>query len=260
MHRRSEATSLNLLPALRTHVWFASCPEDFQLALIERSSLIHLAAGETLFKADEFRDGLSCVIAGALRLGSVSPQDGMQRLTLYVEPYHWFGEISLIDRLPRTMLAVADTPSTVLVTSRVHLEAWLDEHPQHWRDVARLAASKLRLMTVALEDSVSLSLQQRLARRLLFSAVNFGQVVAPAGLRRRLRLPQEYLAQMMGVSRQTVNKALRALERERVIALHYAEIEITDLEALMAQAGALDPHLVQMFTGVAPTGGLPPLR
>ena len=58
------------------------------------------------------------MIAGALKLGSVSPQDGTQRLTLYVEPYHWFGEVSLIDRMPRAMLAVADTPSTVLVTSR----------------------------------------------------------------------------------------------------------------------------------------------
>ena len=260
MHRRSEATPLNLLPALRTHVWFASCPEDFQVALVERSSLLHLSAGETLFKSDEFRDGLSCVVAGALRLGSMSPHDGSHRLTLYVEPYHWFGEVSLIDRLPRAMLAVADTPSTVLVTSRVQLEAWLDEHPQHWRDVARLAGSKLRLMTVALEDSASLSLHQRLARRLLFSAVNFGQVVAPSGRRRHLRLPQEYLAQMMGVSRQTVNKALRDMERERVIALHYADLESLDLEALLARAGAIDPNLMQMFTGVAPAGGLQPLR
>lgn len=254
MHRRSEPTPLTLLPALRTHIWFAGCPEVFQQALVERSSLIHLTPGETLFKADEFRDGLSCVIAGALKLGSVSPQDGTQRLTLYVEPYHWFGEVSLIDRMPRAMLAVADTPSTVLVTSRAQLEAWLDEQPEHWRDVARLACGKMRLMTTALEDSASLSLQQRLARRLLFAAVNFGQVAGPSGLRRRLRLPQEYLAQMMGVSRQTVNKALRDLEREEVLALHYAEIEILSLEGLLKQAGAIDPNLVQMFTAPVPRG------
>ena len=238
MSRRTEPTPLALLPALRTHLWFAQCPEVFQIALLERSSLVHLAEGETLFKTDEFRDGLSCVVAGALRLGSVNPQDGTQRLTLYVEPYHWFGELSLIDRLPRSMLAVADTPSTVLVTSRVQLEAWLAEHPGHWRDVARLASGKLRLMTVALEDSASLSTDQRLVRRLLFAAVNFGQVSTTSGLRRRLRLPQEYLAQMMGVSRQTVNKALRDLARDGVLALHYAEIEILDLDALLARDAA----------------------
>ena len=69
MHRRTEPTPLTLLPALRTHIWFASCPEVFQQALVERSSLLHLRPGETLFKSDEFRDGLSCVIAGALTPG-----------------------------------------------------------------------------------------------------------------------------------------------------------------------------------------------
>lgn len=251
MHRRSEATPLSLLPALRTHAWFASCPEDFQMALVTRSSLLHLSAGETLFKADEFRDGLCCVVAGALKMGSMSPFDGTHRLTVYAEPYHWFGEMGMIDRLPRAMLAVADTRSTVLVAPRVQLEAWLDEHPAHWRDVGRLACSKLRLMTLAVEDITSLSFEQRLARRLLFSATNFGQVVAASGLRRRLRLPQEYLAQMMGVSRQTVNKALRELERERVLALHYAEIEILNLEALLSRAGPIDNGLMPLFTAPA---------
>ena len=247
MSRRSEPTPPTLLPALRTHMWFASCAEAFQSALIERSSLVHLGAGETLFRSDEFRDGLSCVIAGALKLGSISPHDGTHRLTLYVEPYHWFGEVSLIDQLPRSLLAVADTPSTVLVVARAPLEAWLNEHPAHWRDVARLACGKMRLLTTALEDGASLSLDQRLSRRLLFASVNFGQVAFPSGLRRRLRLPQEYLAQMMGVSRQTVNKALRDMERDKVVALHYAEIEILDVEALLRRAGRIDPNLLQMF-------------
>ncbi len=96
-------------------------------------------------------------------------------LMLYAEPYHWFGEIALIDQLPRSQDAVADIASTVLVVSRPLLEAWLDLHPQYWRDLARLACGKLRLMLTALEDNASLSLEQQLARRLLFSVTNFGQ-------------------------------------------------------------------------------------
>ena len=89
----------------------------------------------------------------------VNPADGSQRLTLYVEPYHWFGEIALIDQLPRSQDAVADIASTVRVVSRPLIEAWLDLHPQYWRDLARLACSKLRLMLTALEDNASLSLE-----------------------------------------------------------------------------------------------------
>ena len=246
MHRRTEPTPPSLLGALQTHMWFASCPAELQQALLERSRLWHLRSGETLFARDESADGLCCVVAGALRLGSVNPHDGTQRLTLYVEPYHWFGEAGLIDRLPRSMLAVADTDSTILVVNRQLIEGWLQEQPQYWRDIARLCCGKMRLMVAALEDNASLALSQRLVRRLVFSAANFGQY--PQGnMRRRLRLPQEYLAQMLGVSRQTVNKVLRELERQHVLALHYAEIEILDMPQLLHLAGAIDPQLKAVF-------------
>lgn len=219
------------------------------MALVERSRLVHLSAGEAL--SDDDQCGLCCVIAGALRMGSLHPDNGTQRLTLYVEPYHWFGEVSLIDGMPPGMAAVADTNCTVLVVSRSLIEPWLDEHPAHWRDLAKLACSTLRLAALALEDSGSLTVEQRLCRRLLFSAVNHGQG-AHSGLRRRLRLPQEYLAQMLGVSRQTANKVLRGLEREQVVALHYAEIELISMDGLLARAGQLDPQLRCMLAGSAP--------
>lgn len=250
MSRRPESTPAALLPALRTHVWFGTCPVAMQEALVERARLVHLSSGETL--RDDAQDGLCCVIAGALRMGSLHPEHGTQRLTWYVEPYHWFGEVSLIDRIPRGMAAVADTESTVLTVARTAIEPWLNANPLHWRDLARLACGQLRVVTTVLEDSASLTLQQRLSRRLLFAAVNYGQS-APTGLRRRLRLPQEYLAQMLGVSRQTVNKALRDLEREQVLALHYAEIEVISPEGLMERAGRLDSQLRFMLASTAPS-------
>jgi CRP/FNR family cyclic AMP-dependent transcriptional regulator len=254
MPHRSSPTPASLLPALRTHLWFASCPEAFQLALVERSRLWQIKAGETLFSRGDAHDGLCCVVAGALKLGSTSPVDGSHRLTLYVEPYHWFGEISLIDRLPRSQDAVADMDSTVLVVSRAQIEPWLDEHPACWRDVARLGCGKLRLMLSAMEDNATLPVEQVLARRLLFSVTNFGQATQGAP-RRHVRLPQEYLARMMGVSRQTVNKALRAMARDQVLALHYAEIEILDMGALVQRAGRIDPALVGVLLPPRPPKG-----
>lgn len=247
MARRTESTPSTLLPALKSHLWFASCPEPFQQALVERSRLWHIRAGEILFSRGEAQDSLCCVVAGALKLGSINPKDGTHRLTMYVEPYHWFGEVSLLDSLPRSQDAIADVDSTVMVVSGAQLLDWLAEHPENWRDLARLACGKLRLILTAIEDNATLSIEQQLARRLLFSATNFGQSTNPS-VRRRVRLPQEYLARMLGVSRQTINKSLRQLERERVLALHYAEIEITDLAALVAKAGAVDPGLRQTMT------------
>lgn len=256
MNPRSEPTPVSLLPALQTHLWFASCPAPFQDALLARSRLVYLQAGENLFSRGGPPEALCCVIAGALKLGSVNPADGTHRLTLYVEPYHWFGEIAFIDQLPRSQDAVADIASTVLVVSRPLIEAWLTQHPQYWRDLARLACGMLRLMLTALEDNASLSLEQQLARRLLFSVTNFGQATLGTA-RRHVRLPQAYLARMLGVSRQTINKLLRAMERERLLVLRYAEIEIIDMAALVTKAGTIDPALLQTIDFMASTRAKP---
>jgi CRP/FNR family cyclic AMP-dependent transcriptional regulator len=238
MARRTESTPLSLLPALQTQLWFASCDADFQKALVERSRLWHIKAGDYLFTQGDDRESLCCVVAGALKLGSTDHNDGSLRLTLYVEPYTWFGEVSAIDGLPRSQDAVADVDSTVLVVTGSALSEWLEAHPRNWRDLGRLACGKLRMVLTALEDA-SLSTEQRLARRLLMSATNFGQSTQPT-LKRRVRLPQDYLARMLGVSRQTVNKVLRVMEREGVLSLHYAEIEIVDFLGLLQRSGNLE--------------------
>ena len=86
MKRRFDSSPLALLPALQSHLWFASCPPELQQALVERGRIRHLKAGESLFARGDVHDGLYCVIAGALMLGSISPRDGAHRLNLYVEP------------------------------------------------------------------------------------------------------------------------------------------------------------------------------
>ncbi|MDO9005479.1 MAG: Crp/Fnr family transcriptional regulator [Aquabacterium sp.] len=243
MNRRTDPVPPTLMPALRSHLWFASCPEALQEGLLELGRLWSLRAGETLFaRGGDDQSGLCCVVAGALKVGSINPRDGTHRLSLYLEPYQWVGEIALIDRKPRSQDAVADTDATVLVIPQSLLEPWLDAHPQYWRDIARLACGKLRLMLMAAEDTASMSIEQQLARRLVFAATSYGHAVQPT-LRKRLRLPQEYLARMLGVSRQTINKALKSLAADRIIAVHYAEIEILDAKALATQAGQFDAAL-----------------
>ncbi|MNT94427.1 Bacterial regulatory protein, gntR family [compost metagenome] len=49
-----------------------------------------------------------------------------------------------------------------------------------------------------------------------------------------MRIPQEQLAQMLGLSRQTVNHALRELEARGLLRLEYGGIELLDLPALEA--------------------------
>jgi CRP/FNR family cyclic AMP-dependent transcriptional regulator len=204
-----------------------------QQALLDHGELRMLGHGASLFERGGQADGLCCVVAGAIRIGAVR-EDGSASMLAYLEPYQWFGEISLIDSLPRTHDAVADGATSVLVVARDGLLARLAAEPVLWRDVARLACSKLRTVFEVLDEVGQLPLEQRLGRRLCLLAQGYGtRTDAP---RRSIRLSQEQLAQMLGVSRQSVHKALHALETRGLVRVRYGEIELADLEGLRRAA------------------------
>jgi CRP-like cAMP-binding protein len=64
-------------------------------------------------------------------------------------------------------------------------------------------------------------------------ADSYGEIDPP---RRVLQLPQEQLASMLSLSRQTTNQLLKELEGQGIVSLRYGEIEITDAERLRALA------------------------
>ncbi len=219
---------------LQADRWFATCQPDLQDLLLEAGRLRALGANAPLFERGARADGLACVLAGALRVGSVDAT-GTPTLLARLEPGQWFGEISLIDGLPRTHDAVADGAASVLVVPEAALRAFLDAHPAAWRDIGRLACAKLRLAFDVLEDIARLPLEARLARRLVLLSRAMGTHDAPPA--RELRLAQDQLALMMGVSRQTTNKALQALQARGWIARRYGVIELLDPAALGGAGG-----------------------
>lgn len=213
-----------LRAALASDEWFAACPTTLQDVLLRLGRMRPLAHGQSLFSRGAPADGLCCVVAGGLHIGAFNA-DGQLAELAYLEPYQWFGEIALIDGLPRTHDAVAEGDTQVLVVPWAALQDWLNRHPALWRELARLACRKLRVAFVVLEELAVLPLEERLQRRLRLLAQGYGSREAP---RRRIRLGQEVLAHMMGVSRQSVNKALKTLETRGVLRLHYGEIELLD--------------------------------
>lgn len=217
------------LSLLRASPWFAGCDGALQQALLALGRRQLLGDGRALFERGGQAEGLCCVLEGALRVGALH-DDGGASLLAWLEPGQWFGEISLLDGLPRTHDAVADGPTSVWLVPHAELSAWLEQHPQHWRDLARLACAKLRLAFEVLEDIAQLPLPARLAKRLLLVARGYGT----GALRRQVRLPQEQLALMLGVSRQSLSKALHALADQGLVALRYGEIELLDAAALQA--------------------------
>jgi CRP-like cAMP-binding protein len=217
-------------PRLLRGQWFSHLPVSLQDSLLAAARVRRLSAGQRLFQRGDQPCGLYAVLEGAVRIGAVNEQ-GKEALLSLVEAPHWFGEICLFDGQPRTHDAFGQGPCTLLQIPQAALLAMLDEQPVHWRQLALLMSQKLRLTFINLEQLSLMPAPTRLAHRLLMIAEGYGEIDEP---RRVLQLPQEQLASMLSLSRQTTNQILKDLQGQGILSLGYGEIEILDEQRLRA--------------------------
>ncbi|ALI01682.1 cAMP-activated global transcriptional regulator CRP [Pseudomonas sp. FW306-02-F02-AA] len=212
--------------------WFSHLPPSLQDSLLSLARVRRLSPGQRLFKRGDPPCGLYAVLEGAIRVGAVSEQ-GKEALLSLIEPPHWFGEISLFDGQPRTHDAYGVGHCILLHIPQAALLTLLEEQPHYWRQLALLMSHKLRLTFINLEQLTLLPAPARVAHRLLMIADGYGEI-EPA--RRTLQLPQEQLALLLSLSRQTTNQILKELESQGILNLSYGEIEILDAGRLRAMA------------------------
>ncbi|KRP46626.1 Crp/Fnr family transcriptional regulator [Pseudomonas poae] len=213
--------------------WFSHLPVELQRSLLAAARVRSLTAGQYLFKRGDPPCGLYAVLDGAVRISAVNAQGKEAVLSLVETPY-WFGEICLFDSLPRTHDALATGLCTLLQVPQAAMLDILEHQPAYWRDVALLMSHKLRLSLINIEQMSLMPASARLAHRLLMIAEGYGEIDQA---RRTLQLPQEDLAAMLGLSRQTTNSLLKALEQQGTLGLSYGAIEILDLKGLHQAAG-----------------------
>jgi CRP/FNR family transcriptional regulator, cyclic AMP receptor protein len=221
--------------ALERSTWFRGLPDALRAALRAAGRVRTVRAGERLFMRGDPDDGIYCVLEGAVRVGAASIA-GREALLAVVGPVNWFGEITLFDGGPRTHDAHAERDSTLFHVPRTALAALLATTPAWWHAFGLLLTQKLRLAFEAIEEAALLPAAARVARRLLVLADSYGDAAGGHGRRRVVSVPQEDLALMLALSRQTVNQILRQFEREGLVVLRYGEIEIADAAGLMQSA------------------------
>ncbi len=202
--------------------WFGAVPADRRALLLAQAKVRSVAAGARLYGVGDPPDGLWAVLDGQVRLMGY-PAVGAELVVLIMGPGTWFGELSTLDAGPRPHDAIAFGPARVL---HIGIEAFrraARDTPELWWDIALLACAHQRASLAFMMNTLSQPIPVRLARTLAGLARAGGGSVA---------IRQADLAAMIGVSRQTSNKALKAMERAGVIALEYARIRVVDAEGL----------------------------
>lgn len=224
-------TTLALLPRLSTNPWFGSLPLRERRALLAAAEPVRLNAGEMLFRQGDklARSGaFYALVQGRLRISTLR-EDGKEAILLMLEPGNWFGEISLIDGQARTHDATALGAAEVLAVPREAFDE-LIQRAAFAQGVCRLMAARLRSLYGVVEDATLRSTRARVARRLLL--LSRGDATQASDARRTVPISQEALAMMLGITRQTLSKELKALVQVGAVALGYGRIEIASAAQL----------------------------
>jgi CRP-like cAMP-binding protein len=212
--------------------WFAGLPLADRRAVIAASERHRLAPGEMLFRqGDEVAPGSGAfygVVSGGIKASSLR-EDGKEAILVVLESGNWFGELSLIDRQPRTHDATAIGEVEVLALPRAAFDR-LMLRPAFALGVCRMLAGRVRSLYGMVEDATLRSTRARVARRLLLLAR--GDATQARDSRAVVPVSQEALAMMLGVSRQTLSKELQGLVRAGAVSLGYGKIAIVSVDRL----------------------------
>lgn len=213
---------------------FAALDDEAAASLRGSMTDVRLVRGEVLFAEGDPGDRLYLVLEGKIKLGRTSA-DGRENLLAVLGPGEMFGELSLFDPGPRAATATAVTEARLIGLGHDDLEQWLTGRPEVAQQLLRALARRLRRTNEAMADLVFSDVPGRVAKALLDLAHRFG-VRSAEGLHVTHDLTQEELAQLVGASRETVNKALADFQQRGWIRHEARAVVLLDEERLARRA------------------------
>jgi len=201
--------------------WFARQKPALREALLARARIARADAGQWIYGTGDALNGLYGVLEGTVHLLMTLP-DGETRLLDVVPSGQFFGQPARFGGGPRLVTAIAGEPARLLYVSDQALAEIARGQPDVWRNFAGLLYGQLAGALLLAGILMHMPPSRRVAARLALLAQSSDDV----------RVTQDQLAEMTGLSRKTVNGHLRTLEMRGVISRNYRAIQIHDLKYL----------------------------
>ncbi len=201
-------------------------PEELD-RLLAPARVERVDEGRVLFRKGDAGDRLYVVLSGRISIGTTS-EAGKEVVFNVLGRGEVFGEIALLDGKARTADATAMAESHLLVLDRADFMPFLERHPEVAARLIAVLCERVRWVSESYEDALFMELPARLAKRLLVLAQSHGEPGEGKTTRIEFPLSQQELANMAGVSREAVNKLLRAWQSEGLIAQDKHHVTILD--------------------------------
>lgn len=228
-HEKFRPLALRVLTSSR---WLGGFPPEVLKRLVDAGRIRKLARGTILSRRGQRIEELTVVLDGTLDV-SLTSEAGKRHIQVYLESGQVMNLIPLLDEQPTIHDASAHTDAVLLQIGRSEFLAESERDPRVALALMRILCLRSRVLYASLVEAAFLSLRVRCARVLHSLMTQYG-THREGHTEITLKLSQEDLADMIGRTRQSVNKELKFLEREGVLRMQYSQFIILD-EALLTQ-------------------------
>ena len=210
-------------------VLFSSLSPNERAAISARARIRTYKSGETVFAIDCPGDQMMALLRGTVRI-SVPFSEGKELFLAIIHPGEIFGELAVLDGNERSAQATAETACTLAILDRKDVLSFFERNPSAWPKLVRVLAQRLRRTDQAFAEVALQQLPIRLAKTIL--RILNEETNSSVARRFKIRFSQRELANMVGGTRESVNKCLRNWQkRDRIVKVSQGSIIVTNRRA-----------------------------
>ena len=229
--------SSSKLSVLRKHPYFCDLEPGAFDQLCRYAKHSTLKRGATIVSKGDPGNSLIAVISGTVKI-SVSSAGGRSAILNLIGPGEIFGEVSVFDGQPRSADATANTNCEIFVIDRREFLPFVRSQPALAMKFIELLCTRLRWTSDQVEQVILQNLPGRLASALIRLTEKHKQ--EPKG--RTIAVTQQEISEMVGMTRESINKQLRAWAAREWVRLEHGAIVVLNVEMLreLVEAGGED--------------------
>jgi CRP/FNR family transcriptional regulator, cyclic AMP receptor protein len=221
------------LAVLRKHPIFCDLDAEAFDQLCRYAKHATVKRGTTIVSKGDPGNSLIAVISGTVKI-SVSSPDGRSAIFNLIGPGDIIGEIAVLDGQARTADATANTNCEIFVIDRREFLPFVRSHPAMAMKFIEILCAKLRWTS----DQVEHVILQNLPGRLASALIRLAEKHEPSSGGRTIAVTQQEISEMVGMTRESINKQLRVWATRKWVRLEHGAIVVLDPESLQALAEA----------------------
>ncbi len=218
------------------HDFISELPDPIRADVASRAHQRKFAKAETVYCQGDLPTSMYQIVSGSVKLCNYS-LEGAEFIAGEFRQGDCFGEMGLVDGLPRVSHAVATSDTVLQVIGKQDFDALNLLYPEFSRQVMLILCRRVRYTYGLHAEATGHGLHERLAVHLYRLAHSHGCLDESEHL--YVAISQEELGRMLGASRQSINKELKTLAREGSVDLRYGKIYLTDLAGMEQRYGHL---------------------